>query len=146
MLTPTLFDVEGITRPNPLGKKFTLIVETTNEFTIEGFSFKNFIIDNHKKQNVKVFGQEHISFLTLWISYYVLCSGSLQVAKKFIPLAIQLHEGQKISLSKLILAKLYQSLGEASYKLKYLSETNKSFLLSGPLWLLQITKSQALIE
>lgn len=41
-----------------------------------------------------------------------------------------------ISLSKLLLASLYQSLGESSYKLKHLLETNKSFLASGPLWTL----------
>lgn len=138
MLTSTLFDVTTITGLNPLGENFTLTLETTNEFTIEQFSFKNFIIDNHDKKTTKVSDTEHIAFLTLWLSYYIFCSDSLQVAKKFVPLSIHLHEGRNISLSKLILANLYQSLGEASYKLKQLPETSKSFLLSGPLWLLQL--------
>lgn len=119
-----------ITGLNPLGEKFIPTLEITNEFTIKRFSFKKFTIDNHY--------QEHIAFLTLWLSYYVFCSSFLQVAKKFLPLSIQLHEGQKISLSKLLLANLYQSLGEASYKLKHLPETNKSYLFSSRLWLLQI--------
>lgn len=76
--------------------------------------------------------------MTLWLSYYVFCLGSLQIAKKFAPLAIQLNEGQNISLAKLLLANLYQSLGNAYYKLKHLPETNKSYLASDPLWLLQL--------
>lgn len=87
MLTPTLFDVASITWLNPLGE-FTQTSETTNEFTIKRFSFKNFIIDNHNKKTAEVSDQEHISFLTLWLSYYVLCSGSLQVDEKFVPLTI----------------------------------------------------------
>lgn len=158
MLTLTLFDVAAITGLSPLSKKFTPTLETTNEFTIKWFSFKNFIIENHDKKNSKVSDHEHIAFLTLWLSYYIFYSSSLQVTKKFVPLAIQLHEGRKISLSKLILANLYQSLGKASYKWKHLPETNKLFLLTGPLWLLQlwlnatfepklqITEYQALIE
>lgn len=135
MLTPTLFDVASITCLSPLGEIFTLTLEIINEFTIERFSFTNFIIDNHDKKNVEVSNQEHIAFLPPWLSYYSFCSGSLQVAKKFIPLATQLHEGRKISLNKLIMSNLHQSLGEASYKLKHLLETNNSFLLSGPFWI-----------
>lgn len=42
MLTPTLFDMTAITRLTPLGENFTPTLETTNEFTIKLFSFKNF--------------------------------------------------------------------------------------------------------
>lgn len=135
MLTPTLFDVASITSLNPLGTTFAMTLGIKKEFTIESFGYKNFIIDNHKKINAKVFDYEHIAFLAFWLSYYVFCSSSLHVAKKFIPLAIQLHKGRKISLSKLLLANLYQSLREASYKLKHLPVTKKSFVVSGPLWL-----------
>lgn len=55
MLIPTLFDVATITCLSPLGEIFTLTLETTNEFTIECFIFKNFIIDNHDKKNDEVF-------------------------------------------------------------------------------------------
>lgn len=158
MLTPTLFNVASITLLNPLDETFTLTIETNHEFIIERFSFKNFIIDHHYKKNDEVSNQEHIALLTLWLSYYVFCPGSLQISNKYVPLAIQLYEGQKDSLAKLLLAKLYQPLGNASYKLKHLPEINKSYLISGPLWLLQlqlnytfepklhITESKALLE
>lgn len=138
MLTPTLFVVATVTGLNPLGENFTPTIKTTNKFIVEHFSFKNFIIDHQNKKIVEVSDQEHIAFLSLWLSYYVFCLSSLQIAKKHVPLAIQLNEGQKISLSKLLLANLYQSIGDASYKLKHLPETNKSYLLSGPLWFLQL--------
>lgn len=107
MLTPTLFDVEAITGMNPLGKTFTPTAETGNGFVFECFSFKKFIIDHHDKKTQEVSDQENIAFLTLWLSYYVLYSGYFQIAKKYIPLEIHLHEGRNISLAKLILANLY---------------------------------------
>lgn len=58
--------------------------------------------------------------------------------KKYIPLAIQLHEGRKISLGNLFIATIYQSLGTSYHKLKHLPETNRKYLFSGPLWLLQL--------
>lgn len=48
-------------------------------------------IDHHVKDSDEVSDEEHISFLTLWLSYYVFYPGSMQIAKSFIPLAIQLH-------------------------------------------------------
>lgn len=78
-----------------------------------------------------------VSFLTIWLSYYVFCLGSLHIAKSFIPLVIQLHEGRQISLAKLLLVSLYHSLGLSSLKLKLLHSTPKALNLSGPLWLLQ---------
>lgn len=58
----------------------------------------------------------------------------------------------------MLLANLYQALGHFSYKLKHLLETNKSYLISGPLWILKlslsatfkpklhVTQSRALLE
>lgn len=85
--------------------------------------------------------KKKVVFLTLWLSYYVFYSGSLQIATKYVPLAIQFHEGRNISLANLLLANLNQSLGNTSYKLKHLPETNNSFLIPGPLWLLQLSLS-----
>lgn len=42
-----------------------------------------------------------------------------------------------MSLSKLLLASLYQALGLATLKLKFLSNTPKALNMLGPLWLLQ---------
>lgn len=49
----------------------------------------------------------------------------------------QIHEGRQVSLGKLLLASLYQSLGLGTLKLKVLPNTPKALNLSGPLWLLQ---------
>lgn len=88
MLTSTLFDVAAITRLNPIGETFTPIVETVNEFFFERPNFKNYITDHHKKKIEEVFDQEHIAFMTLWLSYFFFSSRSLQIAKKYVPLAI----------------------------------------------------------
>lgn len=81
--------------------------------------------------------EEHIAFLTLWLSYYSFCSGSMQIAKSYISLEIQIHEGRQVSLGKLMLASLYHSLGLAKLKLKLLHSTSKALNLYGPMWLLQ---------
>ena len=52
-------------------------------------------------------------------------------------LANQLHVGRNICLSELILAGLYESLGEASSRLKEF-EPQTNILLDGPYWLLQL--------
>lgn len=68
MITTTLFDVAAIMGLNPLGETFTPIIEIDQEFIIECFCFKNFIIDHHDKQSEEVSDQEHITFLTFWLS------------------------------------------------------------------------------
>lgn len=137
MLTPTLFDVAAITDLSPLGETFDPTLLTENTFTFVWASLRNYIVDHHNKDSVKVSDEEHIDFLTLCLSYYVFCPGSLQIAKSYIALVIQIHEGRKISLGKLLLASLYQALGLATLKLKLLANTPKTLNLSGPLWLLQ---------
>lgn len=88
MLMPTLFDVSTITGLRHISETFTPIVETINEFIFERFNFKNYITDHHKKNIEEVSDQEHIAFLTLQLSYYLFCLSSLQIAKKYVPLAI----------------------------------------------------------
>lgn len=94
ILTPTLFDVAAITRLNPLGETFTPTIDTNHEFFSERFIFKKFIINHHDKKNEELSDQEHIAFLTLWLLYYLFYSGSLQIVKQYILLAIQLREGE----------------------------------------------------
>lgn len=137
MLTPTLFDVAVITGLSPLGETFDPTLSAENTFTFSRASLLNYIEDHHNKDSVEVSDEERIAFLTLWISYYVFCPGSLQIAKSYIALEIQIHEGRHISLRKLLLASLYQALGLETLKLKLLANTPKSLNLSGPLWLLQ---------
>lgn len=137
MLTPTLLDVAYITGFSPLGETFDPTLLTENTFSFNRASLQNYIEDHHDQDSAKVSDEECIAFLTLWLSYYVFCLGSLQIAKSYISLAIQIHEGRQISLGKLLLASSYHSLGLATLKLKLLHSTSKALNLFGPMWLLQ---------
>lgn len=50
---------------------------------------------------------------------------------------IQIHVGRQISLGRMLLDSLYQSLGLVTLKLKFLHTTPKALNLLGPMWLLQ---------
>lgn len=93
MLTPTLFDVAAISGLSSLGETFDPTLSTENTFTFSRAILLNYIEDHHNKDFVEVSDEEHIAFLTLWLSYYVFCPGSLKIAKSYIALAIQIHEG-----------------------------------------------------
>lgn len=75
--------------------------------------------------------------MTYWLSRYVFCTRSFQLAKKYVPLATQLYEGRKICLSRLILFCLYESLGLAYEDLKNM-ENFDILHIGGPIWLLQL--------
>lgn len=81
MVTPNLFDVITITGLRPTGETLTPILEIINEFVFDQYNFKSYITDHHNTTTEKVSDQEHITFLTLWISYYFFVSSSLQIAK-----------------------------------------------------------------
>lgn len=137
MLMPTLFNMAAITGLSSSGDTFDPTLPTKTTFLFGHASLQNYIEDHHDKDSVEVFGEEHISFLTLWLLYYMLRPGSLQIAKSYISLAIQIHEGRRVSLGKFLLASLYHSLGLATLKLKYPHSTTKALNLSGPMWILQ---------
>lgn len=104
MLTPTLFDVAAITGVSPLDKTFNPTPLTENTFSLNRASLKNYIEDHHDQDFAEVSDEEHIAFLTLWLSYYVIYLGSLEIAKRYISLAIQIHEGRQVYLGKLFLS------------------------------------------
>ncbi|XP_058771322.1 uncharacterized protein LOC131644752 [Vicia villosa] len=137
MMTPTLFDVAAITGLSPLGEVFDPTLPTEMNFNFENATVTKYMQDHHDKSTVEVSDEEHVAFLTYWLSYFLFCPGFVQIAKAYIPMAIQIHEGRKISLSKLLLACLYHNLGIASLRIKCLHETPKQLALSGPYWLLQ---------
>jgi hypothetical protein len=119
MMTPTLFGVAAITGLSPVGETYDLVKTNQSiEFDYKEKTFQKYIQENHRVGEEEVFDIEHISFLTLWLSHYVLCSKSLKVAKKFIPMAIQLHLGQQFGLGRLILGCLYESMQSLSANLK----------------------------
>lgn len=67
----------------------------------------------------------------------MFCSKSLQVAKKYLTLANQLHVKHDVCLSKMILASLYESLGDGVTQLNNLGGKG-NLILSCPFWLLQL--------
>ena len=116
MITPTLFDVAVITGLRPTGKVFD---PTKVKNSREIFDFKGTGMANFKEENMgteaEVSDHEHIAFLTYWLTFFIFCSSSIQVAVRFSNIAIQLHRKEDIGLGKLILASLYESLNVASF-------------------------------
>jgi hypothetical protein len=138
MMTPTLFDVTAMTGLSPLGETYDPArASTTFEFSPKEKTFQKYIQENHAVDEEEVSDVEHVAFLTLWLSHYIFCSKSLQVAKQFIPMAIQLHEGRQFGLGRLILGCLFASMQLASENLKKTGD-GSTFLAAGPFWLLQL--------
>ncbi|KAI5394186.1 hypothetical protein KIW84_061037 [Lathyrus oleraceus] len=68
---------------------------------------------------------------------YVFYAQSVQVAKKYVPLATQLHKGRKICLNRLILFGLYESIGLSCEDLKSMGNPY-SLQIGGPIWLIEL--------
>ncbi|XP_039687867.1 uncharacterized protein [Medicago truncatula] len=138
MLTPTLLDVAGLVGLKPIGQTFDPDTHSSGiSFDFSRPTYGNFIIDHHKTSSATVSDQEHIAFLTYWLSMYIFCSRSIQIPKKFTTLAIQLHEGRDICLSKLILGSLYENLNHAVSSIKDF-QPGSSLIIPGPIWLFQL--------
>jgi hypothetical protein len=137
-MTPTLFHVAAITGLSPIGDTYDPARASQNiSFDPTEKTFQKYIQENHEAGEEEVSDVEHVAFLTLWLSHYIFCSKSLQVAKKFIPMAIQIHEGQQFGLGRLILGCLYESMQSLSENLKKTGD-GSTFLAAGPFWLLQL--------
>jgi len=135
MLTPTLLDVAGLTGLKPTGQTFDPDSHYSEiSFDFSRLAYGNFIKDQLVTTNADVSNKEHITFLTYWLSMYIFCSRSIQVPKKFKTLAIQLHEGRDIFLSKLILGSLYENLNQAVTSIKEY-QSGSSLIIPGPIWL-----------
>jgi hypothetical protein len=103
-------------------------------------TYNNFI-DHHATSAGPVTEEEHVAFLTLWLSRFVFCLRSMQVAKHFALLATQLHQERDIALGQLILAYLYESLSEVVFQIRLFDPENsrkKNVLVHGPFWFLQL--------
>ncbi|KAL5130511.1 hypothetical protein HKD37_12G033556 [Glycine soja] len=138
MMTPTLLDVAALTGLRPSGETYDPTNSSDNiKLVYKENTFSKYIAEHKGPVEEEVSDEEHVAFLTLWLSHYVFCTKSLQVAKRFIPMALQIHEGQNFGFGFLLLAVLYESLGEACDDLKK-SKDGSSFLVSGPMWLLQL--------
>lgn len=145
MITPTLLDIAAITSLKPTGEVFDCeaVAPISLRFDV-GDSRKptyNNFIDHHATSSGPVTTEEHVAFLTLWLSRFVFCSRSMQIAKHFSLLATQLHQERDIALGQLILASLYESLSEVVCQIKLFDPKNskkKNVLVHGPFWFLQL--------
>ncbi|GAU51698.1 hypothetical protein TSUD_415080 [Trifolium subterraneum] len=148
MMTPTLFDIAAIIGLRPIGPTFNpKYVSPEFSFDYENMTFSNFIQDHHITKSDEVSDEEHIAFLTYWLSHFIFCTESLHVVKRLVPMAIQIHEGKDFAFGKLILATLYDSLGKGSDALKKAekgsdalkkAEKGTKLKLTGPMWFLQL--------
>ncbi|XP_058755341.1 uncharacterized protein LOC131628527 [Vicia villosa] len=138
MVTPTLFYIAAITGLRPTGETFDPNVMDTDtiNFSEAIVTYTAFIQQYHDENNEVVSDEEHIAFLALWLSRCVFCSRSIQVAKRYLCMANQLHAGTQLNLSQLILGFLYENLGEATDLIK--SYESGSLLFAGPFWFLQL--------
>lgn len=144
MLTPTLFDVSAITGLRPHGRSFNSedTAPVPLEFKVDdsGKPTYNKFIDHHAKTSGPITKEEHVAFLTFWLSRYIFCSRSMQVAKQFSFLVTQLHRGVRIALGPLLLSNLYTCLTDISTQMTAFDPNNpkkKNILAYGPFWLLQ---------
>ncbi|MCI08881.1 hypothetical protein A2U01_0029963 [Trifolium medium] len=137
MMTPTLFDVAAITGLPPTGATYDRFKATNNiESVLKDKTYSKYII-GHQEDSEEVSDKEHVAILALWLSQYVFCTKSLQVAKKFVPMAIQIHEGQQFVFGRLILGCLYESMRSTCENIK-MTRYRSTFLGYGPFWLLQL--------
>ncbi|MCI23911.1 hypothetical protein A2U01_0045094, partial [Trifolium medium] len=128
----------AITGLKPTGGPYDPTQSSKNiSLNITKDAYSKYVAEQQGQEGEEVSDVEHVAFLTLWLSHFIFCSKSLQVAKKFVPMATQIHEGCQFGLGRLILACLYEALGSASDELKK-SKDGSTFLCYGPLWLLQL--------
>ncbi|MCI41367.1 hypothetical protein A2U01_0062600, partial [Trifolium medium] len=102
MMTPTLLDVAAITGLKPTGGPYDPNNASKNiSLTITKDAYSKYVAEQQGPEGEEVSDVEHVAFLTLWLSHFIFCSKSLQVAKKFVPMAIQIHEGCQFGLGRL---------------------------------------------
>jgi hypothetical protein len=104
------------------------------EIAFNSKTYSKYIAEHHGEGEVS--DEEHVAFLALWLSQHVFCTKSLQVARSFIIMADQIHEGQQFGFSRLILGCLYESMRSACELMKKTGD-GSVFLGYGPFWLLQ---------
>jgi hypothetical protein len=137
MMTPTLFDVAVITGLPPTGDAYDPSrVCNIIDFGFSSKTYSKYIAEN-QKDDAEVGDEEHVAFLALWLSQHVFCTKSLQVARRFIIMANQIHEGQQIGFARLLLGCLYESMRSACENIKKTGD-GSTFLGYGPFWLLQL--------
>lgn len=90
MITPTLFDLDAITRLKPTGHTYDLDIDSEDNiaFSTSRAAYSTHIMHYHDKDTEIISYVEHIYFLALWLSHFVFFLKSLQVANKYLTLRI----------------------------------------------------------
>src|ERR1051325_5586812 len=145
MITPTLLDGAALTGVKPTGIVFNHTDHETISIKFDVGESKhptyNNFIQHHHCDSEEVSDEEHVAFLTLWLSRFVFYSRSMQIAKKFAHLAATLHRSENVALGQLMLASLYSSMTDVVGQIKSFGPKNpkkKSVMVHGPFWLLQL--------
>jgi len=129
MFTPTLLDVAAITCLKRTGETFDpSSCKSDFSFDFDKATFGNYIIDQHIRDKKEV-------SKSFWLSIYVFCTRSIQVAKQYRTSAYLLHEGKLVCLRKLLLGCLYESLNQGETDIR---DKVKSLIIPGPVWLFQL--------
>jgi hypothetical protein len=127
MLTPTLFDIASITGLPPTCEIYDPNLESATQFNFDTATYGAYMNEHFDKDTAEVYDEECIDFLTFWLCCYVFCTSSLQIAKKFVVMVIQIHEGHM--LSKLIMGNLYEAIETGCQTMRTLAEGKALFFL-----------------
>ena len=106
----------------PIGEFYDLDRVIKIHLKLDIVAYGAFINKYFDKSTTEVSDEEHFAFLAFWLSHYVFCSRSLQIAKQYVTQATQFHEGHSFSLGRLLLGTLYKSIGVGCETLKGLTE------------------------
>jgi len=94
MLTPTLLGVAAITGLKPIGETFDPDDESSEiSFNFNKTAYGLFIAEHNDTESAEVNAEEHVAFLTYWLSMYILCTRSIQLAKGYIMKGRKTQEG-----------------------------------------------------
>ena len=138
MITPTLLELAAITDLRPTGKliHFNPVLDYVKAYNLDDSeaSYSAVIHNNMGSPSTTVSDAEHVAFLSYWLNAVEFCSRSLQMQQRYYALAIMLHEGHRLSLSKLIIAQLYEEMSSIVTKLQHNHPINPG----DPMWFLQL--------
>lgn len=119
MIIVTLFNIEASFGLLPNEEPFEpyRITKTKPKFIFTHPRYNRYM-EEHYTSSENVSAHKHITFLTYWLPRSIFYSNSIQVGKKYVPLATQLHEKREVCLRKLIFYGIYESFGFTSRDLK----------------------------
>ena len=136
MVGPTLFEVAAITGLRPTGEVILSNMSSAHKYRVNmsQTAYSAYIKNNMGMPGSAISDHEHVAFLLYWLNSIIFCSKNVKAQTTLLPLAALLHEGRKLCLSKLLLARLYEEISHVVELIK----GGKNFNPGGPFWLLQL--------